>query len=207
MEKEKIILIGGGGHCKSCIDVIEKEDKYTISGILEKTDKPNEDILGYPILGTDDMIEGLAAEGYLFLITVGQIKSPLIREKIFQRVKSANGKLPVIISPFASVSRHAQIAEGTIVMHHVLVNADAKVGSCCILNSGCLIEHDSTIGDFCHISTSAVVNGTVTIGNKCFIGSKSLINNNLTICDSVIVPSGSKTTLNITKPGIFVKRR
>ena len=33
---KKIILLGGGGHCKSCIDVIESEKKYTIKGIFEK---------------------------------------------------------------------------------------------------------------------------------------------------------------------------
>ena len=33
--KEEIILIGGGGHCKSCIDVIEQEGKYQIAGIVD----------------------------------------------------------------------------------------------------------------------------------------------------------------------------
>ena len=33
---QKLILLGGGGHCKSCIDVIEQESKYTIEGILDK---------------------------------------------------------------------------------------------------------------------------------------------------------------------------
>ncbi|MBI4645951.1 MAG: acetyltransferase, partial [Bacteroidia bacterium] len=30
--KQKIILIGGGGHCKACSDVIETEGKYNIAG-------------------------------------------------------------------------------------------------------------------------------------------------------------------------------
>lgn len=33
------------------------------------------------------------------------------------------GKLPVIISPLAYVSKHAGIEEGTIVMHYALENA------------------------------------------------------------------------------------
>ncbi len=32
--KKQIILIGGGGHCKSCIDVIESENKYNILEII-----------------------------------------------------------------------------------------------------------------------------------------------------------------------------
>ncbi len=27
--------MGGGGHCKSCIDVIEQEGKYKIAGIVD----------------------------------------------------------------------------------------------------------------------------------------------------------------------------
>ena len=33
--KEKIVLIGGGGHCHSVIDVIEQENKYEIIGIID----------------------------------------------------------------------------------------------------------------------------------------------------------------------------
>jgi hypothetical protein len=36
---KKVFLIGGGGHCKSCIDVIENENKYKIKGIIDKKKK------------------------------------------------------------------------------------------------------------------------------------------------------------------------
>ena len=41
-----IILIGGGGHCKSVIDVIEQEGKFKIAGIVDKPD-----LLGSKVLG------------------------------------------------------------------------------------------------------------------------------------------------------------
>ena len=50
---KELILIGGGGHCKSVIDVIEASNTHRILGILdEKTDKAKNDIFywhtGYP---------------------------------------------------------------------------------------------------------------------------------------------------------------
>ena len=33
--KEKIVLIGGGGHCHSVIDVLEQTNKYEIIGIVD----------------------------------------------------------------------------------------------------------------------------------------------------------------------------
>lgn len=35
MMKPKLILIGGGGHCHSAIDVIEEEGRYQIAGIVD----------------------------------------------------------------------------------------------------------------------------------------------------------------------------
>ena len=36
---KKIILIGAGGHCASCIDVIENEKKYEIIGLIDNIKK------------------------------------------------------------------------------------------------------------------------------------------------------------------------
>ena len=33
---DEIVLIGGGGHCLACIDVIESLNKFSIIGIIEK---------------------------------------------------------------------------------------------------------------------------------------------------------------------------
>ena len=150
--KEKIILIGGGGHCKSCIDVIEQQGKYLIAGIVDLSEKLHKKILNYEIIATDDDLPQLLNEYENFLITLGQIKSPDKRIRIFQTLREIGAKLPVIISPLAYVSKHAEIGDGTIIMHHSLINAGAKIGSNCIINSKALIEHDAIIEDHCHIA-------------------------------------------------------
>jgi len=171
MNKEKIILVGGGGHCKSCIDVIEQEEKFEIIGIVDVNDKIGEDVLNYKIIGDDDDLPYLVKEYNNFIITIGQLSSPDIRIKLFNIIKELGGQFPVIISPNAYVSRHSKLHEGTIVMHNAIINAGAVVGINCIINSKALIEHDAEIGDHCHISTASVVNGGVKIGNGTFYGS------------------------------------
>ena len=168
---EKIILIGGGGHCKACIDVIEQQGKYQIEGIVDVAKKLNENILSYEVIATDNDLQELAKKYDYFLIALGHIKSPDKRIKLFVTLKELGAKFPVIISPIAYVSIHARIEEGTIVMHHALINAGASVGRNCIINSKALIEHDAVIEDYCHISTGAVVNGGVKIGSGSFFGS------------------------------------
>jgi len=51
MPKPQIILIGGGGHCRACIDVIEMENRFQIAGIVERSESSSGNhILGYPII-------------------------------------------------------------------------------------------------------------------------------------------------------------
>ncbi|MFZ4441682.1 MAG: NeuD/PglB/VioB family sugar acetyltransferase [Syntrophales bacterium] len=169
--KGKIILIGGGGHCKSCIDVIEQEGRFTIAGIVDVPEKKQHTVLGYPVIGSDADLVELIKTFPNVLITLGQIKSPVRRIELFNDLMQMGVHFPVIQSPLAYASPHAQVAEGSIVMHHAVINAGASVGRNCIINSKALIEHDAVIEDHCHISTGAVVNGGVKIGSGSFFGS------------------------------------
>ena len=52
MEIKKLILVGGGGHCKSVIDVAESAG-FNIIGILDTSDNVGKKVLNYKIIGTD----------------------------------------------------------------------------------------------------------------------------------------------------------
>jgi sugar O-acyltransferase (sialic acid O-acetyltransferase NeuD family) len=173
MIKKQIILIGGGGHCKACIDVIEQSGEFNISGILDKQEKVGNRILDAEIIGTDDDIPKLLKTINCFLITIGHIRTAARRKALFEMLISHEAEMPVIISPYAYVSDHANIGEGTIVMHHAII-AGARVGNNCIINSKALIEHDVIIGDHCHISTGAIINGGVKVGDETFFGSGAI---------------------------------
>ena len=199
-----IILIGGGGHCISCIDVVEQTGLYQIVGILDLPEKLGQKVLNYSVIGTENELERFLPVCSDFLITVGQIKSSELREIIFQKVIEAGGNLPVIISPFAFVSPNAKIEEGSVIMHHVLVNSGAIIGKGCILNSKSLIEHEAKIGNFCHISTASVINGQAIVGDFCFIGSNAVVSNNTHITANTVIAAGSQVLRNIDLAGTYI---
>jgi sugar O-acyltransferase (sialic acid O-acetyltransferase NeuD family) len=171
--KEKIVLLGGGGHCHSVIDVIEQENKYQIVGIIDKKELFGTNVLGYKIIASDDDLEEIYKTCKNAIITVGQIESNHVRVKLFNRLKEIGFNLPIIISPIAYVSKHSFIDEGTVIMHHTLINANVKIGKNCIINSKALIEHDVIIEDNCHISTASVINGAVLVKANTFFGSNA----------------------------------
>lgn len=202
--KEKIILIGGGGHCKSVIDVIEQENKFEIAGIIDVKEKIGSKVLNYEIIGCDDDIEKLSKTYRNFIITFGQGKSNTFRKNTYNTLKKLNLNLPIIQSPSSHVSKHASVGEGTVVMHGAIVNAAAKVGVNCILNTQSLIEHDAEVGNHCHISTKASLNGTVKMGNSVFAGSACVIADSLSVCDNVTIGAGSSVIKSITEAGVYV---
>jgi sugar O-acyltransferase (sialic acid O-acetyltransferase NeuD family) len=191
---KSIILIGGGGHCKSVIDVIEQEGRFEIAGIVDKPELLGSNVLGYSIIGNDSDLDSLAKRYQYALITVGQIKSPSLRIKLFDLATKAGFILPNIISPNAYVSRHSSIGSGAVVMHNAIVNASASIGNNCIINSKALIEHDCSISKHCHISTNATINGGVLVEPGCFIGSGVITKELITIGENSFIKAGSLLT-------------
>ena len=201
MKNKNLILVGGGGHCKSVIDVAESAG-YNILGMLDMPEDVGKQVLDYKVIGTDDDIP-LYVDKAEFVITVGFIKNPAIRIKLYNKVKEAGGKLATVIASTAHVSKYSTIGEGTVVMHQAFVNAGAHIGANCIINTFCNIEHDAQIGDQCHISTGTMVNGDCKVGERVFVGSQSVLANGITIGDDIIVGAASFVRKNISDKGIY----
>ena len=198
---KNLILVGGGGHCKSVIEAAESAG-YNILGVLDTPENVVKQVLAYSIIGTDDEIP-LYVDKAEFVITVGFIKNPATRIKLYNKVKEAGGKLATIIASTAHVSKYSTIGEETVVMHQAFVNAGAHIGANCIINTFCNIEHDAQIGDQCHISTGTMVNGDCKVGDRCFIGSQSALANGITIGEDIIVGAASFVRKSISEKGIY----
>jgi sugar O-acyltransferase (sialic acid O-acetyltransferase NeuD family) len=187
---QKIILVGGGGHCMSCIDVIEASGAFEIIGFVDNTSSVqlNQKI---SFLGSDKDLADLCKDEHCALVTVGQIKTSETRKKIFNLLQSLNFIIPTIVSPTSVIAKNAIIKEGTIVMHQCVINVSASIGKNCIINTKALLEHEVTIHSHCHISTGAIVNGGALIDEGSFLGSGSIIFEGIKIGANSIISAGS----------------
>lgn len=203
LDKKNIILIGGGGHCKSCIEVIESTGLYHIKGILDLPQELGKRVLDYEVIGNDNDIEKFHSEGNCFLVTAGQIKSAQLRKKLFERLIKINAEIVTVIASTARVSVNSKIGKGTIIMHNSFVNAGAEIGENCIINSASVIEHDVKIGNQTHISTRTVINGDCKVGSGTFIGSGTCISNGVRIGDNIVIGAGSLVIRDVDEKGIY----
>lgn len=184
---KNIILVGLGGHGKSCMSVIEKLKNIKICGYVDKKKKNSN--LKY--LGSDKSLKNIRKKFVNALIGIGQIKNHKRRLVVFKKLKKLKFNLPAIKSKSSIISHDTKIGEGSIIMEKVFINTNVLIGENCIINSGSIIEHDVIIGDNCHISTGVIINGNVVIEDNTFIGSGTIINNQTKIKKNSVIPSGS----------------
>jgi len=194
MSRQDIVLIGAGGHCRSCIDAIESEGRWRIAAIVGQAAQLGSSILGYPIDAVDADLSALRQRFAHALVTVGQIDSAALRIRLYQDALALGFSLPGVKASSAYVSAHASVGAGTLVGHGAIVNAGAKIGENCIINSRALIEHDAIIGNHCHISTGAVLNGNVHLGEGSFIGSAAVVRESVQLGQQCFVAMGMRVS-------------
>lgn len=196
-----IILVGGGGHCRSVIEAAESSG-LIIKGIIDLPDRVGERVGDHPVIGVDPDIPDYVNK-YRFIVTVGHIGNCGIRERLCGFIDSVGGRMATIIASTAHLSRHVIIGEGTVVLHSACVNSGAVIGRNCIINTGAIIEHDSLIEDNVHVSTGAIINGGVKIGKGSFIGSGVIVGHGVRIGPGVVLGAGSVTVKDLLTSGVY----
>ena len=207
MVKANLILVGAGGHSRSCIDAIEQQGNYTIGGLVGLSQEVSLDQFGYKVLATDSELGELARKFPYALISLGQITSPEIRIHLFEKALELGFIFPTIIVPSAYVSPYSTIGAGTIIMQGAIVNAGAVIGENCIINSRAVVEHDSRVESHCHISTGVILNGNTTIGKGSFIGSGATIKEGVSIGAGSLVGMGLAVRHDLVEHSKFLGTR
>lgn len=199
--RNKIVLIGGGGHCRSVINTICRSGHYDDIVVTDKDYPQIKDILGFSVVGDDDYLPELKKEGYHdAFITVGSIKATSLRRLLYKKVVDLGFHIPCIIDPSAQVSTYAQLDKGTFVGQNAVVNADARIGKMAIINTGAIVEHECTIGEYSHIAVGARLCGNVSVGSDVLIGAGAICIQNVCIGNGSIVGAGS-IVLHAVKSG------
>lgn len=200
---EKIILVGGGGHCKSIIDSINGLKQFEIVGIVDK--KSSECIeLGIDVICSDEALNLLYKSGIKnAFIGVGSVGNPNTRIKLYNMLKNLGYSFPKIVDKTAIVSPSTIIKDGVFVGKGAIINAKVTIEKQCIINSGSIVEHDCNISEFVHLAPGVTLSGGITIGKRTHIGTNSTIIQNINIGNDVIVGAGAVIVKDI-KNGIKV---
>ncbi|HOW43071.1 MAG TPA: acetyltransferase [Candidatus Omnitrophota bacterium] len=189
---KKVVLIGGGTHCKVVLEAIRLSRSLSVQGILDKKDKIGSRISGVAFIGDDTCLRACRKKGIrLGLITVGSVGDPALRIRLARRAADAGFAFPTVIHPAAVVSPQATLGAGTFVAAGAVVGPGTITGEHCIINTGALIDHDCRIGAFVHCAPGSVLSGAVTVGSNTHIGAGAVCIQELTVGKDCVIGAGS----------------
>ncbi|MFO8080715.1 MAG: NeuD/PglB/VioB family sugar acetyltransferase [Armatimonadota bacterium] len=195
---DSVIIIGGGGHAKMCIDVIRQQHVFEIAGVLDDGIEEGEEVLGVPVIGPLDRMEQLRESGVAFAVNgIGAASNHPFRSEVFERIKSAGFAVPSIIHPDATVEPSAVLGEGNQIMAGAIVGSAVTVGDNCIVNSGSVVSHDSVLADNVHIAPGAILAGGVRVGSDTLVGMGVTIYLGVELGERVVVVNGQHVFENV----------
>jgi sugar O-acyltransferase (sialic acid O-acetyltransferase NeuD family) len=204
-----LILIGGGGHTRVLIDVLQGLNA-AIEGIVTQEEAlVGKSVLGVPVIAVEKDFAG-DPKRVLLVSAVGNRargngSGLRVREAIHTRYMQLGYRFASVISPHAIVSRHVQLSEGVQILHGAILQTDVKLGVHAIMNTGAVAEHDCTIGAYAHVAPAAVLCGGVTIGKYVHVGANATVVQQLTVGDNAVIGAGVRVARNVA-PGEVVAR-
>lgn len=208
MMEKRLVLIGGGGHCKSVLDAALCMNAFKEIVITDHKISAGSKIMECKVIGNDSQLPRLYASGFTqAFIALGSIKDTKQREKIYQKASAIGFQFPNIIDPSAILSNEVILGKGIFIGKRAVVNSGSTIDDMSIINTGAIIEHDCQIGKFSHIAISASVCGGCKIGDSTFVGANTTIIQGVKIGRNCIIGAGSIVLGNVpeknTVIGIF----
>lgn len=205
-----IVLLGGGGHGKMCIDLLRSSGCWHIVGILDSVQPIGSTVLGVPVVGRDspDDLARVRASGVEDIVNgVGLVERHRERAAINARLRAAGFRLPSLVHARALVEPSAVLGSGSQIMAGAIVGSDARIGEGCIINSGAVVSHDARIGDDVHIAPGALLAGAVTVGPRTLIGMGATVYYSVVIGAGVIIANGCNVIANIAEGSVVRQQR
>ncbi len=192
--KDKLIIIGAGGHGRVAADIAALVGYGEVS-FLDDGKEAEGNVLG--------RVDSFAdyTETHDFFVGIGNNG---IRERIMTRLTEGGANIVSLIHPNAAVGSHVTIGRGTVVMAGTVINTGAKIGMGVIINTASSVDHDCSLEDYVHISVGAHLAGTVAVGRGTMIGTGAAVINNLTIAGDTVIGAGAVVVKNILESGIYV---
>ena len=194
-----ILLIGGGGHALSLLEIMDPDDYPAGYSSPEPSGR-----MPLPWIGDDDTLRGKYPPGTARLVCAyvyGGRPDLSVRRKLIESFPGYS--FPTVIAPSAIVTPSSLVGEGTQIMHRCVINR-ATIGNHCIVNTGAIVEHDCQTEDNVFIGPGAILGGEVSIGSDSFIGLGATVRNGVKICSGAVIGMGTDVMTDITKPGIYV---
>lgn len=198
----RIVLIGAANpETIRMIGAIKKVSAdFDVHGFIDNDpDKQGHSFYGIPILGGNDLVPKLAADGIRFVNLI--TGSTATRYEVTLDIVRKGGILTNFIHPSVDLTL-TRWGVGNYVQEGVITQAEVDIGDNSSIHIGSLIGHETKIGNSVFIAHAVSISGCCEINDGCFIGTNATILPRIKIGKWSVVGAGSVVTKDI--PGYSV---
>lgn len=189
-----IILIGAGGHARVLLDALELNGAKVIGLVDADASLADRDVMGYPVLGNDDVLAQYAPGSVELVNAIGSVDSMQRRRSVYEKLRRAGHVFASVLHPRATLSRHARMAAGVQVMAGVVVQPGASLGENTIVNTGASVDHDCRVGAHVHIAPGVTLSGNVQVGDETHVGAGAAVIQGVRIGARCLIAAGAVVT-------------
>jgi len=189
---KNLVLIGGGNHAHYTIDIIEKEGKYNIIGIIDSVHPVDRERFGYKIIGRQENLIELIDE-YNIEVGIISIGDNWSRYHVYDKIieKVPDFEFVNAIHPSVIIGNNVKLGFGIIAMAGCIFNPKSEIGNFTFFATGAQVEHDNNICDFSSISAGSITGGFVKLGKFSAITLGVIVLDRIEIGENTVVGSGS----------------
>lgn len=202
MKPKSCIIIGGGGHAKVLIDMLNRNG-YVIKGYAALTPSSEEVFRELTYISAELNLDREEISELHVFNGIGSIGDQHKRKEIYEIWTRRGYDFPSIIHPLAFVADDVHLAGGVQIMVGSIVQPSVSVGNNSIVNTRSSIDHDCVIGSHVHISPGAVLCGNVHVEDEVHIGAGAIIKQGIRVGKGCIVGAGA-VVVNHVSPGTTV---
>jgi sugar O-acyltransferase (sialic acid O-acetyltransferase NeuD family) len=188
----RVIVIGGSDQGRQVVDVIEEVGDAEVVGVLDRRAAAGDQVVGYPVLGSDEDLATTAAStgATAFVVAIGE---NFVRHGVLTREMARCPDLEPyrVVHPAAVVARDAVIGPGSIVLAGVVVSNGCRIGVGALLGTRASLDHDGVLGDFSSLAPGVTTGGCVEIGDRTAIGLGANVIHGVTIGADTVVGAGA----------------
>jgi sugar O-acyltransferase (sialic acid O-acetyltransferase NeuD family) len=184
---DRLLIVGGGGHCKVVIDALLSRGVAADALHLADDDARlhGRSVLGVVVRGA--LAVALPAGGE-FHVSIGHNTA---RERVARCCGEAGLRPRTVRHPGAVIAPSSTLGAGSFVAAGAIVGPSARIGEHCIVNHGAVVDHDCVIGACSHVAPRATLGGAVRVGARTLIGAGATVLPGVEIGDDCVVGAGA----------------
>lgn len=189
---KNIVLIGGGNQVQYSIDIIEKQNLYSIIGIIDSKQEIGSIICGYKIIGRQENLLELIEQYNIDsgLITIGDNYSRYYVHNVIKNIKP-DFEFINAIHPSVVIGNNVTLGKGILAMAGCIFNPGSFIGDFTFFATGAHVEHDCYISEYASISAGSLTGGHVKLGKFSALTLGVTIVDRIEIGENTVVGAGS----------------